>query len=106
MHKFHQLPPYSYFHIRFQRSPPDKVRHLHCVRIQTVYQNQYLAKEVPKSNKGKATATDIRILTGELYLFVSCPIEKTYTLDHAGICRNPLCNVAQRRTLVFGFRCS
>jgi hypothetical protein len=54
----------------------------------------------------KATATDIRILMDKSYKIVSCLVKKTYTTDHVGIRRNPLCNVARRRTLVLGFRCS
>jgi hypothetical protein len=34
-------------------------------------------------------ATNICILVGESYDFVSCLIEKSYTMDHRGICRNP-----------------
>jgi hypothetical protein len=38
----------------------------------------------------KATASNICILLGKLYQVISCPIEKTYAMDHVGICRNPL----------------
>jgi hypothetical protein len=41
---------------------------------------------------------------GKLRKFVSCHIKKSYTNDHVGIRRNPVCSVARRGTLVFCFR--
>jgi hypothetical protein len=59
-------------------APPDKMRLLHGVRIQTVYQTQYRTKEASKLNEGESDGDRYSHPHGQIVKVCILPYQKDF----------------------------